>query len=54
MKERKRHIVVDTQGFLLKVVVHAADIQDRDGGKLVLAGLPVAFPTLRHLWVDSA
>jgi transposase len=54
VKGRKRHIVVDTQGFLLNVVVHAADIQDRDGGKLVLAGVKEAFPTLRHLWVDSA
>jgi putative transposase len=53
VKGRKRHIVVDTQGFLLTVVVHAADIPDRDGGKLVLAGLKEAFPTLRHLWVDS-
>jgi putative transposase len=50
---RKRHIVVDTQGFLLTVVGHAADIQDRDGGKLVLSGLKEAFPTLRHLWVAS-
>ena len=33
---RKRHILVDTLGWLLMVVVHAADIQDRDGAKLVL------------------
>ena len=36
---RKRHIVVDTSGLLLAVVVHAANIQDRDGAKLVLAKL---------------
>lgn len=36
IKGRKRHILVDTTGLLLKVVVHAADIQDRDGAKLVL------------------
>ena len=53
MKGRKRHIVVDTQGFLLTGLVPAADIQDRDGGKLVLAGLKAMFPTLGHLWVDS-
>jgi putative transposase len=35
VKGRKRHIVVDTVGNLLEVVVHAADIQDRDGAKLV-------------------
>jgi putative transposase len=39
VKGRKRHIVVDTIGLLLAVVVHAADIQDRDGAKLVLSKL---------------
>ena len=36
IKGRKRHILVDTTGLLLKVIVHAANIQDRDGAKLVL------------------
>lgn len=57
MKGRKRHILVDTQGFLLQPVVHPADVADRDGGKLVLLRLgPVQerFPRLKHLWVDSA
>ena len=36
IKGRKRHILVDTTGLLLKVIVHAANIQDRDGTKLVL------------------
>ena len=35
MNGRKRHIVVDTLGLILAVVVHAASIQDRDGAKLV-------------------
>ena len=39
IKGRKRHIVVDTLGHLIEVVVHAADIQDRDGAKLVFAKL---------------
>jgi len=34
---RKRHLLVDTQGLLLEVVVHSASIQDQDGAKLVLA-----------------
>jgi putative transposase len=34
------------------VRVHAADIQDRDGAKLVLAGTRVRFPRLRRVWVD--
>jgi hypothetical protein len=36
IKGKKRHILVDTLGLLLHAVVHPADIQDRDGGVLVL------------------
>ncbi len=36
---RKRHIVVDTLGLLLMVMVHSASIQDREGGKLLLKAL---------------
>ena len=43
---RKRHIVVDITGVLL-AVVHAANIQDRDGAKLVLAKLLGRFPGSR-------
>ena len=32
IKGKKRHILVDTQGLLMHAIVHAADIQDRDGG----------------------
>src|ERR1700687_6453219 len=39
IKGKKRHIVVDTLGLLLMAVVHPADIQDRDGGVLVLSTL---------------
>ena len=46
MKGRKRHIVVDTQGLLLAVAVHPANIQDRDGAKLVLQRLLGRFPRL--------
>jgi putative transposase len=50
---RKRHIVVDTLGLLLVVVVHAANIQDRDGAKLVLAKLVGRFPRLKLIWADG-
>jgi putative transposase len=50
---RKRHVVVDTQGLLLKVVVHPANLHDRVGAKLLLRGLDRAFPRLRHLWADQ-
>jgi len=36
IKGRRRHILVDTTGLLLKVIVHAVNIKDRDGAKLVL------------------
>ncbi|MCY4557085.1 MAG: IS5 family transposase [Chloroflexi bacterium] len=50
---RKRHIVVDTMGLLLAVVVHAANIQDRDGANLVLAKLLGRFPQLQVIWADA-
>lgn len=53
MNGRKRHIVVDTIGLLLAVVVHTADIQDRDGAKLVLAKLKGRFPRLKLIWADG-
>ena len=50
---RKRHILVDTIGLLMCVVVHAADVQDRDGAKLLLAGLARRFGRLRLIWADG-
>jgi putative transposase len=50
---RKRHILVDTLGLILAVVVHAGDIQDRDGARLVLQKLTTAFGWLRLIWVDG-
>lgn len=49
----KRHLLVDTLGLLLCVVVHAAGIQDRDGAKLVLGKAKALFPKLRLLWADG-
>ena len=54
VKGRKRHIVVDTQGLLLAVAVHPANIQDRDGAKLVLQRLLGRFPRLERIWADGA
>lgn len=53
IKGRKRHILVDTEGFLLKAKVHAANIMDRDGIKLLLEGVRERFPRLSHLWLDA-
>lgn len=57
MKGRKRHLVVDTLGLVLRVLVHPADLPDQDGGQWLLAArdeLTQAFPRLQHLWADSA
>jgi putative transposase len=50
---RKRHILVDTLGLLLRVVVHPANLQDREGAPLVLVGQQRRFPRLCHLWADQ-
>lgn len=50
---RKRHIVVDTLGLLVGVVVHAADIQDRDGAPIVLKSILKRWPWLRHVFADG-
>jgi putative transposase len=50
---RKRHILVDTEGFVLKVRVHAANVFDRDGIKMLLERGRELFPRMRHLWLDA-
>ena len=45
---------METTGLLLAVVVHAANIQDWDGAKLVLAKLLGRFPRLQVIWADGA
>jgi len=44
---------VDTLGLLIRVLVHAADISDREGAKLLLVGVGVWAPRLAHVWVDA-
>jgi transposase len=53
IKGKKRHILVDTQGLLLQAIVTAADIQDRDGGAMLLATLFGMFPFLLKLYADG-
>lgn len=49
----KRHLLVDTMGLLLAVLVTAASVQDRDGAALLLAQLGGACKKLRLIWVDG-
>ena len=53
MNGRKWHILTDTLGLLLAVVVHAANIQDRDGAKLVLKRAKKWFLKLKIIWADG-
>lgn len=53
IKGRKRHLLTDTNGLLVAAVVHAADIQDRDGAPLVLASVRKTYPWLRHVFADG-
>jgi transposase len=50
---RKRHILVDSGGLVLRAKVHTADIQDRAGVPLLLEGADEQFPRVEHLWVDQ-
>ncbi len=51
---RKRHLVVDTLGLLIVVLVTAASVQDRDGGIRVLDRAKMAMPSLVLIWADAA
>lgn len=53
MKGRKRHLLVDTLGLIMVVVVHPADLQDRDGARLVISRIQSQYPRLRRVWADG-
>lgn len=50
---RKRHIVTDTLGLLLAVMVTSASVQDRHGGKAILERLAARFPGAALIWADA-
>jgi putative transposase len=53
VKGRKRHLLVDTEGLVLKATVHSAKVMDYEGIKILLEGADEAFPRLSHLWLDA-
>jgi transposase len=53
VKGRKRHILTDTIGLPVAMIVHPADVQDRDGAPGLLAKVRSAFPWLRHVFADG-
>jgi putative transposase len=50
---RKRHLLVDTQGLLLAVVVTAASVPDVHGARSLVRRLPGACKKMRRIWVDG-
>lgn len=53
MKGRKRHILTNTIGLPVDMIVHQADMQDRDGAPALLEKVRSAFPWLRHVFADG-
>ncbi len=52
-KGRKRHITIDTLGLIFALVVHPADLQDRDGGKRLIQQLDTRWRPLEVIWADG-
>jgi putative transposase len=53
VRGRKRHLLVDTEGLVLKAKVHSAKVPDQDGLRLLLEWVGSQIPHLSHLWVDA-
>ena len=53
MAGRKRTLLVDTTGLVLRVLVHPANIQDSEGAEWLLANFRDDFPDLKLIWVDQ-
>jgi putative transposase len=53
VRGRKRHLLVDTQGLVMRAKVHSAGVFDRDGIKPLLELVGERFPRLSHLWLDA-
>jgi putative transposase len=49
----KRHLLVDTLGMVLAVLILTADIQDRDGARSLLEKIKARFPRLQKIWADG-
>ena len=53
VRGRKRHLLVDTEGLVLKAKVHSAKVPDQDGLRLLLESARGGLSRLSHLWVDA-
>ena len=53
VKERRRHLVVDVERFPIKIAVHEASMQDRDGAPAVVLGVLETAPPIKKIWADG-
>jgi len=53
VRGRKRHLLVDTEGLVLKAKVHSAKVPDQDGLRLLLESARSGISRLKHLWLDA-
>jgi putative transposase len=53
VRGRKRHLLVDTEGLVLKAKVHSAKVPDQEGLKLLLESARAEVSRLKHLWLDA-
>jgi transposase len=53
IKGRKRHILTDTIGLPIGMIIHPANVQDRDGAPDLLASVRGLYPWLRHVFADG-
>jgi putative transposase len=53
VRGRKRHLLVDTEGLVLKAKVHSAKVPDQDGLRLLLQSARTELSHLKHLWLDT-
>lgn len=53
IKGHKRHILTDTVGNLLEVVVHTADVADCKGAPSLIEKVAQTFPTINKIWADG-
>ncbi len=53
VRGRKRHLLVYTEGLVLKAKVHSARVPDQDGLKLLLESARGGLSRLSHLWLDA-
>ncbi len=53
IRGRKRHLLVDTEGLVLKAKVHSAKVPEQDGLRLLLESARSGLSSLKHLWLDA-